>query len=339
MTTPEFFNSDLLALFIFTIPLFVSFVVKRSYFLKLFLPAQASVLFLGQFLKRLFEAQRPISERPEVLGAISNIPTDFSFPSIHTAAATLLAWIMSFIYPKMASVWFGILFIIAVSRIGLGLHYPRDVLAGFGLATFVFWFFYFLSNVKSVLVWASNPSIRRKIVHLIYGFFLVFLIEYEFINTAIYLLFLITALFIYLCSQKLPKNIKNIIIYFERDRTDQKLFKGPLLFTLSTFISYILFPKEIAIVAILNLAIGDSVNALIGSFLKVAKKRIDASVASFLATLVVASQFVGIFQAFAGSFITMIFEYSEPKIKGKKIDDNIFIPLVSGGIIYLLSLF
>jgi len=38
-------------------------------------------------------------------------------------------------------------------------------------------------------------------------------------------------------------------------------------------------------------------------------------------------------------FTTTILEFSEPKIKQRKIDDNLFIPLVTGGVIFFTQKF
>jgi len=339
MIQANLLNSNWLLAAIVFIPLLIGFLVKRKHFLNLFLPAQAIVVFLVQTIKKLTAQPRPFFTEPQVLGVATNLPSDYSFPSLHTALGTLFAWTLSFIYPKLSWVWFGILTIVAYSRIALGLHYSRDIVAGFFLASLVFWSVFLLSQSKKAINWARNINIRRKVIHLFYGLMLVFLLDYQVISRFHFFIWLLISLAIVLVSPMLPAKLRGLINFFEREKQKKYLALEPFLFTLSSFIVWLVFPKYIAIAAILNLSIGDSVNALTGSFLThKKKKRISAAAAAFFATLLISGQYVSLVFAFTGSLATAVFEYSEPRIKGKKIDDNLLIPLVSGGAMYLLKL-
>lgn len=53
-----------------------------------------------------------------------------SFPSDHAALSFALASILAFFYPKWSIVFFIIAFLISISRVFVGVHYPLDVIAG-----------------------------------------------------------------------------------------------------------------------------------------------------------------------------------------------------------------
>ncbi len=332
MSWAGFLNSPFLIVFLSIIPLVIGFIKKREYFLALFLPAESVTIFIGQLVKKITAYPRPFLKDPQVLGIHTNIPQDYSFPSLHTAVVTIFAWILTFIFPELSWLWFAILVVVAYSRVALGLHYPQDIFGGFFIATFIFWGIYLMAQSKKALAWKKNPNIRRKIIHLFYGFLLVFLLDYQILSRRLFFYWLIAVLFIVLISPFLPSGIRKIISYFERNKKAKFLVIGPLLFTLSAFTSWMIFPRNIALAAILNLAIGDSVNALTGSFLQNSgqKKRLEAAIASFFAVTLITSQYVPLIPAVTGGLVTLALEFSEPKIKGKKIDDNLLIPLFSG---------
>lgn len=54
-----------------------------------------------------------------------------SFPSRHTASAAVIAMTFLYINPLLGGVFLAISALIAVSRICSGVHFPRDVIAGF----------------------------------------------------------------------------------------------------------------------------------------------------------------------------------------------------------------
>lgn len=85
-------------------------------------------------LKNVFKRQRPCDVSFNLNAFI--IPADkFSLPSGHTAAAFLIATIVSYFYPSMAFIIFSWASLVGCSRVVLRVHYPSDVLIGATLGT------------------------------------------------------------------------------------------------------------------------------------------------------------------------------------------------------------
>lgn len=83
-------------------------------------------------LKHFFKRKRPCDRILNLVPLVA--PADrFSLPSGHTAAAFLMATIISYFYPSLiifAFVWAGL---IALSRVVLRVHFPLDVIIGAAL--------------------------------------------------------------------------------------------------------------------------------------------------------------------------------------------------------------
>jgi len=84
---------------------------------------------LHKLLKHKVRRSRPCSILPEINNLVS-LPDEFSFPSGHTAAAFLMATILSAFYPVMLVPGFFLAALIGISRIYNGVHFPVDVVVG-----------------------------------------------------------------------------------------------------------------------------------------------------------------------------------------------------------------
>lgn len=90
----------------------------------------AHVILLEGALKHLVARARPattlgVELRDRILDAET-----YSFPSGHTVASFLGAFVLSARFPRAKIPLFGAAMLVAVSRIHLGAHYPSDVLVG-----------------------------------------------------------------------------------------------------------------------------------------------------------------------------------------------------------------
>lgn len=83
----------------------------------------------SNLLKAYFHRIRPCNVLPDV-HILVNCTGSFSFPSSHAVNNFAAAVLFSHFYPKYRYVLFGSAFIIAMSRIFVGVHYPFDMLGG-----------------------------------------------------------------------------------------------------------------------------------------------------------------------------------------------------------------
>lgn len=111
------------------------------FFLPVILASSLSFLVTDIFLKNYFGRNRP----PISLGTI-NIGSplfDYSFPSSHATFAWALAAVLAAKEPKAKWLFYSFAFLVSLSRVYLGKHYPSDVIAGafvgFGIGWIALW--------------------------------------------------------------------------------------------------------------------------------------------------------------------------------------------------------
>jgi len=182
-----------------------------------------------------------------------------------------------------------------------------------------------------------NVEIKRKLLHLILGIILVTLLMFGFIGVLHVFILTIIVIIIPLVNKryKVP-GMDWFLKNFERDE-NLKIFpgKGFIFYLIGSLLVLLLFPKDIALPAILVLAFADSIGHLFGMRFGrirhpfVSTKFLEGWIVGLASGFIGALIFVPWHEALAASFFAMLVEGIEVKIGADEVDDNLIIPLVA----------
>ncbi len=136
---------------------------------------------------------------------------------------------------------------------------------------------------------------------------------------------------------------RNFAYIFEK-RKSRKPFEGAYWFYIGCGISFLLFPKNIALASSAILAVGDSFSTIFGVHFGrhklVGNKSAEGSIVFFASSFFISLVFVNPAIGFLGSLIATLVELSTPgKSKNSiwMLDDNLLIPIISGAVMYGVS--
>ncbi|HAW92519.1 MULTISPECIES: phosphatase PAP2 family protein [unclassified Arsukibacterium] len=110
---------------------------KGSPFVQHALLAFAIELPLYLLLKNAIQRERPSGSQQHGWAPAIRPSDRFSFPSGHTAAAFMFAWLLAAYYPEFSFYYLLLASGIGLSRVLLGVHYPTDILAGASLGSVI----------------------------------------------------------------------------------------------------------------------------------------------------------------------------------------------------------
>lgn len=192
----------------------------------------------------------------------------------------------------------------------------------------------------------KNPKIleaKRQTFHAVVGLAFVIFFYYNIIPIWLFFVIAVTSIIIYI-SYEIRR--QEIFDWFLRHfgRENEKNGKGAVWYLLGCSLTFLIFPKNIALAGVMILALGDSLSHYIGRFYSYIphplnkKKNIEGTIFGILAGFAGASFFVPVTHAIIASFVAMNLEAIEWKYKRYKIDDNLLLPLAAATVLYILSL-
>ena len=186
---------------------------------------------------------------------------------------------------------------------------------------------------------------KRQIFHLILGLLIVLLIYLDLLTAFLIGIIILIGLVLSLITKRyrIPL-IDWFLRTFDREK-DIKFIpgKGIIFMFIGAFIAVFFFPKEIALAAVIILALGDSIAPLIGRYGKIKhpfsrKRFLLGTIAGLFASFFGALLFVGFYEALIASFVVMFIEGIDLELRINQLDDNIMMPLVAGIVILLINL-
>lgn len=206
-----------------------------------------------------------------------------------------------------------------------------------------------MKKTKSKFDWFE---LKRQSFHAATGLVILLLLIFNILNEWIIGGILVVGFVLFLINRrmKLPV-IWWFIQHFERKENIKEMpGGGSFFYILGTFISLILFPRDVAYVAIVVLALGDSISTFIGknygrtrapwSNVKLLEGTLAGMLLSFAGFLVLYYCLPGfsvtILEGLLACIVAMMVEAIEMKIGPRKIDDNLLIPVVAGAVILLI---
>jgi len=326
---------------------------RRKFRLLMFMVICGMLAFESAFLlKLIFQVPRPYAlgyEQPIFLAS------GYAFPSIHTAFLYSLIPFQRVLFHRKRNLILIYIVIGAVifSRIYLGVHSISDIVAGIVVGYLATYTFLGAEQKYGLIEWFKSRvtdkfELRRQAAHLFIGAAIVFLLKLQLLNTQILFIATILGGILVLFARKIRLPIiHDVLEYFERPHHIARFpGRGSFFMVLGAALSTLIFEKDVAMAAIMIMAVGDSVTNIVGRhFGKIknpfnSKKNIEGTLWGTITATLGALLFVPFWPAFWASLIAMIVESLDLGWKRRNIelDDNVLIPLIAGAImtIYLL---
>ncbi len=186
-------------------------------------------------------------------------------------------------------------------------------------------------------------------MHILVGLVIVILYYYDILSPLAVFLAIIVGVLASVLSKRVKLPVFSFFLkHFEREEV-KKTFpgKGMIYYFVGALLVMKLFDKDIALAAIMVLALGDSVSHIVGErfgqiqniFNWKGHKLLEGTLAGILAGFLGAMLFVSPAKALVGSFAAMVAEVVEIDLNKNTLDDNLIVPLAAGTAIFLLKMY
>ena len=192
----------------------------------------------------------------------------------------------------------------------------------------------------------TKLEVKRQITHMFTGFIIILGILEGIIRC-----FWLGIAFIIVCffSLSIKKGYRIPIFSFFLDhfqRSSERKgipAKGFIFYLLGSFLACFFYEHDISLASIAILAVGDSTSRLVGPFGYIKHpfsnvKFVEGIIAGGIVATLAAMLFVPFHYALIGSFVAMMIESLDLKIKGQRVDDNVLIPVFGGLIMQVFRL-
>ncbi len=275
------------------------------------------LVLLVYLLKFLFGFSRPSDE------ALLFSFDKYSFPSTHATLSMGYALYINSLWAYVFS------FVISILRIYIEVHYYRDIFAGWLLSFLIYGFVFKFRSLHNFYL-KHKPLFLRKALHISFGSLL--LLVLYFYPGYFYLFALMSCVLyfgFYLTS--IGKKIYHKVKYKER----QYDFLSPFFMIASMTLTLFLFGKYYAIVGSIYLIYSDAISTIVGKIIKFGKtytyRHISGSLFGGLTGFVITNLIYPFDISLISSLAFLIIEMFIPK----KINDNLIIPIIIGGVLFL----
>ena len=192
----------------------------------------------------------------------------------------------------------------------------------------------------------TSKEFARQLMHIVVGLITIGLIYYELFRPfTIFLLLIVGILASFLCKRiRLPLFSSFLDVFEREDQRTKFPGRGVIFFFVGVLLVLQLFPKDIALAAIMVLTLGDSLSHIIGArfgeipniFNGHSQKLLEGTVVGALAGFCGALIFVPVPEALLGAFIAMIAEVVQIDLNNRQVDDNLIVPLVAGTVMLMV---
>ena len=306
--------------------------------------AVVSAAIISFIFKSFFAIPRPFITNESLIPLIPELSA--SFPSAHTAVTFALLVPFYRVFKPLGWTWGLFALLIGISRVYENVHYPSDIAGGIFLGGLTGAFFTH-EEVKNAIGhwWENEREFRRQTFHFLLGFLLVFAHWKDLLRLRHIAIFLIIGLALALLSskKKLPF-VGQFLALFDRPRDLLFPGRGAFYFLLGVFLSILLFPVKIAYASILILSVGDSLNHMFGDNPRWRNftipwnrcKNIWGVLLGIAGGTFAAQFFVPFWPALLAASTAILLETLTFKIGKFYLNDNLYVPLVAGGILSLL---